>query len=108
MSKQGGLRWSAPILTNIVLMLPPEQTITHLRLFRVSKAFKAAVDDVISFQLHQSKSKINSLQTAVLEIEENKMLQISNEIPSLIERINMIPTMSELQDLSDQITVPSL
>ena len=52
MSKKGGLRWSAPILTNIVLMLPPEQTITHLRLFRVNKAFKAAVDDVISFQLH--------------------------------------------------------
>ena len=36
------------------------------------------------------------------------MLQISSEIPTLIERIKMVPTQSELQDLSDQISVPSL
>ena len=53
--------WTVPLLTNIFLMLHPEESVQQLKLFKVSKTFKAALDEVISFQLHQSKSKINAL-----------------------------------------------
>ena len=42
--------WSTRILTNVALMLPPEESITQLKLWSVSKNFNEAVNIATKIQ----------------------------------------------------------
>ena len=71
------------MLACVVAHLPPEESISKLKLWSVSKNFKFALDIASEAQLAEAENHITALQDQITQIEAGKSYGLLRSAPSI-------------------------